>query len=183
MDPFVGEIRPFSFTRVPYGWASCDGQQMQIAQNSALYSILGTTYGGNGQTTFNLPDMRNKIPLGAGSAPGLTPRDLGCTVGATSVTLSASNLPSHTHAVQVNTDNATATTAATNFPAKSVAGSGSRAAAVSSYATTMTGLASLATDTVSSAGSGNASQTRDIQQPYLPVQLCIALYGIYPSRG
>lgn len=183
MDPFIGEIRLFAFQRVPYGWASCDGAQMQVNQNQALFSVIGNVFGGDGKTTFNLPDLRSRVPLGVGDGPGLTSRALGCTPGTTSVTLTASNFPAHTHAVQVNNGNATASTAARNFLANSVSGGSARPSSSPSYGSTTTGLANLATGEVSSAGEGGTTQNRDIRQPYLPVQLCIALYGIYPSRG
>ncbi len=181
-DPFIGEIRPFAFAFPPWGWASCDGQQMPIAQNTALFSILGTTYGGNGVSTFNLPNLQGQVPMGAGAGPGLTPRELGSTEGASSVTLSASNFPAHTHSVQCNSGNATVGTASGNFLAKSVKGSASRPASVLSYDMAIPPLASLAADTVSVAGSSTLSQTRANQQPYLPIQLGIALYGEFPSR-
>ncbi|MEN9798594.1 MAG: hypothetical protein RL653_2290, partial [Pseudomonadota bacterium] len=102
MDPFLGEIKLFAGNFAPTGWAFCHGQLLPIAQNSALFSLLGTTYGGNGQTTFALPDLRGRIPVGFGQGPGLTNRNLGDMSGVESVTLQVSNLPQHAHPFAVS---------------------------------------------------------------------------------
>ncbi|HZD04287.1 MAG TPA: tail fiber protein, partial [Longimicrobiales bacterium] len=104
-EPFVGEIRMFAGNFAPRGWAFCDGQLLAVSQNDALFSLLGTIYGGDGRTTFGLPDCRGRIPLHAGSGPGLTPRALGSKGGAGKVTLTVNQLPSHTHPLQGSTDN------------------------------------------------------------------------------
>src|SRR5438477_6856604 len=99
MDPFVGEIRMFGGNFAPRDWAVCDGQLLAIAQNTALFSLLGTTFGGNGQTTFGLPDLRGRVPIHWGQGPGLSPRTEGESAGTESVTVSANELPPHTHAL------------------------------------------------------------------------------------
>ncbi len=101
-DPFVGEIRMFAGNFAPRGWAFCNGQILSIAQNTALFSLLGTTYGGNGQTTFALPDLQNRSPMHLGQGPGLTSRDLGEIGGNTTVTLIASEMPAHAHQPQAD---------------------------------------------------------------------------------
>src|SRR5213078_3822554 len=97
MDPFVAEVRIFPFTFPPKGWAFCDGQILPISQNTALFSLLGTTYGGNGQTTFALPDLRGRIPLHFGQGPGLSVRDEGESSGTGQVTLISAQMPNHSH--------------------------------------------------------------------------------------
>lgn len=102
-EPFLGEIRWVGFNFAPKGWATCDGQLMPISQNTALFSLLGTMYGGNGQTTFALPDMRGRVPLHSGQGPGLSPRDQGETGGLETVTLTTAEIPSHTHTLASHT--------------------------------------------------------------------------------
>jgi len=103
-DPFVGEIRIFGFNFAPRGWAFCDGQLLPISQNTALFSLLGTFYGGDGKSTFALPDMQGNAPVGAGDGPGLSPRFLGETAGSSSVTLLVSEIPLHNHLFNVLSD-------------------------------------------------------------------------------
>src|SRR6476620_7519707 len=99
-EPFIGEIRIFGFNFAPRGWAFCNGQILSIAQNTALFSLLGTTFGGNGQTTFALPDLRGRVPIHTGQGPGLSPVTLGMVPGTEMVTLLQSNMPAHRHPVQ-----------------------------------------------------------------------------------
>lgn len=170
-DPFVAEIRMFGGNFAPNGWAFCDGQLLFISQNTALFSLLGTTYGGDGKSTFGLPDLRGRAPMHHGQGPGLTNRDLGETGGAESFTLAASQIPSHTHNVALPTVNAAATTSnpQNNLPART---------AENTYAATGT------TVDMASATSGSAggSQPHNNLQPYLTVSFIIALQGIYPQR-
>src|SRR5437899_12703586 len=102
MTPFIGEIVMFAGNFAPRGWAFCNGQILSIAQNTALFSILGTTYGGNGQTTFALPDLRGRVPMHPGQGPGLTNHTLGEVAGSETTTLLSSNMPQHTHALNCN---------------------------------------------------------------------------------
>ena len=116
MDPFIGELRLFGFNFAPRGWALCQGQLMSISQNTALFSLLGTMYGGNGQTTFGLPDLRGRTALGFGQGPGLSPYDQGQPGGAEQVTLLAGQLPPHNHTVSASSA-ATGKNPANSFPA------------------------------------------------------------------
>src|SRR5512139_3604600 len=104
-DPFIGEIKMVGFNFAPLGWAFCNGQIMPIVQNTALFSLLGTLYGGDGKTTFGLPNLQGRVPIGFGNGTGLTPRTLAQTGGATTVTLNASQAPVHSHAAMGTTGN------------------------------------------------------------------------------
>lgn len=166
---FIGEIRAFGFTFAPRGWALCNGQLMSIAQNTALFSLLGTTYGGNGQTTFGLPDLRGRAALHFGQGPGLSARSQGEVSGTESHTLLSTELPAHNHAVSQPTSSGEKTT---NRPAGAVPARGG------AYSTgTPDGSSAL---TVGPAG---GSQPHNNMQPYLVVNYCIALQGIFPSRN
>ncbi|NHA67137.1 phage tail protein [Phycicoccus flavus] len=172
MDPILGEIRLFGFGFAPVGWALCQGQMMSIPQNTALFSLLGTTYGGDGRTTFALPDLRGRIPMGAGDAPGLTPRRQGQAVGSETVTLDESNLPRHSHTV-----NATSNAAET----KSASGAYLAYTDGSTYLTQDTAPdLVLNAGTIGTAGASTPAQT---VPPSLVLSWCIAVQGVYPSRG
>ena len=169
-DPFVGEVMMFAGNFAPQGWADCNGQLLPISQNDALFSLIGTTYGGDGIQTFALPDLRGRTPVHAGSGPGMSTRTLGETGGSESVTLSAAQMPSHTHTLRA------AAAASTGTPGGAVAlaqTSGAKVYRAPSNPVTMgNGLAS--------AGGG---QPHDNRQPYLGVRFIMALEGIYPSRN
>ncbi len=168
MEPFLGEIRCFGFGWAPVGWALCQGQLLAISSNTALFSLLGTTYGGNGQTTFALPDLRGRTPLNQGQGPGLSPYDLGQVGGNESVTLNAGQLPPHNHTV------AASSTASGKSPAGSVP---AFTADGSSY-----GTGNDLAMSPSMVGGGGSSQPVAIASPYLAVNWCIAVEGVYPSR-
>jgi microcystin-dependent protein len=167
-EPFLGELRLFPFNFAPRGWAFCNGQILSIAQNTALFALLGTTYGGNGQTTFALPDLRGRVPISAGQGPGLTSYSLGETGGTETVTLIATQMPAHSHLVNVS--NATATSSRPN---------GNLPAAGGSYTDPGDG-SHFDAATVAPAG---GSQPHENRQPYLTLNWCIALEGIFPSRN
>ncbi len=169
-EPFVGEIRMFAGNFAPRGWAFCDGQLLAVSQNDALFSLLGTIYGGDGRTTFGLPDLRGRIPLHQGTGPGLSARQLGAKSGAENVTLTTNQLASHTHDWNANT--ADATTAA---PAGKVLATPSGARL---YAQ-MDQNASLATSTIADTG---GSGSHNNLMPTLCIHFIVALVGIYPSR-
>lgn len=169
-EPFVGEIRMFAGTFAPQGWAFCDGQLLAISENDALFSLLGTIYGGDGQTTFGLPDLRGRLPVHAGSGPGLSPRNLGSNGGAESVTLTTNQLPSHTHAATGSGASGTDANPGGNFLA------GSTVVAPYVQETPDTPFAA----TAITATGGN--QPHANLMPYLCVHFIIALFGIYPSR-
>lgn len=170
-DPFVAEIRMFGGNFAPNGWAFCDGQLLPIAQNTALFSLLGTTYGGDGKSTFGVPDLRGRAPMHHGQGQGLTNRVLGESGGAESVTLTAAQIPSHTHNVALPSVNTAATTSdpQNNLPARTPE---------NTYASTGTAV------DMASATSGNSggSQQHNNLQPYLTVSFIIALQGIFPPR-
>jgi microcystin-dependent protein len=180
-DPFIGEIRAFPYSYVPYGWASCDGQVMQIAQNTALFAVIGAIYGGNGATTFALPDLRGRAAMDCGTGPNLTPRAPGETDGDVTVPLNINNLPPHSHVMNaVANSDAGNTAVANSYPGKSPAAGSRPPVAVNTYQPSSTGV-QMALDAVQQAGAATASH--DNMQPYLPVQLCIATMGMFPSRG
>ncbi len=172
-EPFVGEIRMFAGNFAPRGWAFCDGQLLAVSQNDALFSLLGTIYGGDGRTTFGLPDLRGRIPIHAGSGPGLNPRRLGAKDGVEKVTVATSQLPSHTHPLQgVNT------IANDPNPENHTVGISST---FDFYQTTNAsgGGGEMSTQAITSVG-GSRSHTN--LMPYLCIHYIIALFGIYPSR-
>lgn len=208
-DPFLGEIRMFAGTFAPRGWAFCQGQQLSVAQNSALFSLLGTSYGGNGQTTFALPDLRGRVPTGTGQGPGTDNVNLGQASGTPGTTLTVNQLPIHTPTATFSGTlaNATATvpvgTSADNPIVEPTANGATylTAAAVLQGRNPMdikglytdtapTSPAHLGGVTVTGAVTGTVtvapvggSQPFSVAQPYLGVSFIIALEGIYPSRN
>ena len=169
-EPFVGEIRMFAGNFAPRGWAFCDGQLLAVSQNDALFSLLGTIYGGDGRTTFGLPDMRGRVPIHAGSGPGLSPRRLGAKAGSEKETLIVNQLPGHTHDWRAVSDDAQDRTPVGNQLAKS---------GPSIYAETPGTTVGLAGSMVDNTG---GSQSHSNLMPYLCINFIIALVGIYPSR-
>jgi len=171
-EPFIATIIMFGGNFAPRGWAFCNGQILPIAQNTALFSLLGTTYGGNGQTTFALPDLRGRAPIQQGQGPGLSPYDLGQVGGTESVTLTLETMAAHGHTFQIPANEGDPTT-------KEPAGGFLAKAANNLYASS--------TDTTKMGG-GNTGPTGGNQpfsiiQPYLCVSFIIALEGIFPSRN
>ena len=169
-EPFIGQISIVGFNFAPRGWALCNGQLMAISQNTALFSLLGTTYGGNGQTTFALPDLRGRAPMANGNGAGLSPRSLGEVSGRETVTLIATNLPQHAHALNANSARADRANAA---------GAAFGMAADATYATTAP-TSTLAPNAVMPTGGG---QPHNNMQPYLALNMIIALEGIFPARN
>lgn len=170
-EPFIGEIRLFSFDFAPQSWATCDGQLLNISQNQALFALLGTTYGGDGTTTFNLPDLRGRTPL----HPNATYPE-GVKGGAETVALAAtSQLPTHTHALCANSADGS-----TNVPAGNVLADVKEDAKLAYATTKASPAATLSAGTIASAGS---SAGHNNMQPSLTVNYCIALIGIWPSRN
>jgi len=169
-DPFVAEIRIFPFNFAPKGWAWCDGQLLPLSQNTALFSLLGTTYGGNGKSNFALPDLQGRAPMHPGQGPGLSLHDLGETGGADTVSLLESEIPSHRHNI-----------VASNTDGIDQGPAGSRLAGgigISTYATPGT-LVQLSDDALAPAG---GDQPHNNMQPYLTFYFCIALQGVFPPR-
>jgi microcystin-dependent protein len=168
-DPLIGEIRMFAGNFAPQGWAFCDGQLLPVAQNAALFSLLGTTYGGDGRTTFALPDLRGRVPVHPGQGPGLSQRRLGEKGGQESVTLSEAQIPAHVHKALGTNDQATF-----NEPENALLARGR------SYENNPTSEVAMHPDTISSTGGG---QDHDNLQPYLCINFIIALQGLFPSRS
>jgi microcystin-dependent protein len=177
MEPYIGEIKMFAGNFNPRGWALCNGQLMSIAQNAALFSILGTTYGGDGVQTFALPDYRGRTPMHWGSGGGLTPRVLGEFAGEENVTLLNSNMPMHNHIINASTAQGTVGPPTNGILATSVYNDsgGNPFNFVTTAANT-----TLAPTAVGMAGS---SIPHDNMPPYLVVTFIIALVGIFPSRN
>ena len=174
-SPFIGEIKMVGFTFAPRGWAFCSGNLLPIAQNTALFSILGTTYGGDGRTSFGLPDLRGRSPMHAGNGPGLSSRRLGERTGAETVTLNASQMAAHAHTWQVADELGDLTTPANNALAQSPTGRGAYLLYEAGVST-----ATMAPEVVADAGSGAAHSN---MQPALVVNFVIALQGVFPSRN
>lgn len=173
MDPFVAEIRIFPFNFAPKGWALCDGQVLPISQNTALFSLLGTTYGGDGKSTFALPNLQGSVPLHAGGGqpgPGLSPYDLGQTGGSDTVTLLEAETPAHRHPVQAQT---------VDQGDNRIPGPTLNLANQQIYSTTAPN-AQLDARTVSTVGGG---QPHNNLMPYLTLSFNIALQGVYPPRS
>jgi microcystin-dependent protein len=179
MDPTLAVITMFGGNFPPRGWANCNGQILSIAQNTALFSLLGTTFGGNGQTTFGLPDLRGRTPIQPGLGPGLSPNALGQTGGAEFTTLLTNNLPVHTHLAAFNfaVSNGTANSdePGGRVPANR-ANPAYRASGVPTDQLALGGVSATMDNT------GN-SQPISLRQPYLGINFIIALEGIFPSRN
>jgi microcystin-dependent protein len=171
-DPFVAEIRIFPFNFAPRGWAWCDGQLLPLSQNTALFSLLGTTYGGNGKSNFALPDLQGRAPMHPGQGPGLSLHDLGETGGTETVSLLESEIPSHSHQMRASTDPANA-----QIPNPQV--TLARSSGGSAYSTSTAGLVNMADVTLAPAG---GDQPHNNMQPYLTFYFCIALQGVFPPR-
>ncbi len=174
MEPFVGQIQPLGFSFAPVGWATCDGQLMAISANDALFSLLGTIYGGDGRTTFGLPDLRGRMMVHQGTGPGLTPHALGSQGGSVNTTLTAANLPPHQHAVNLPVSSAAPNTTNSNRgyltnQANDVYAAGASAGATYGGA-------------FNTGQTGNSSGINNLQ-PFTVINICIAVYGIYPSRN
>jgi len=180
MDGTIGEIRMFAGTFAPRNWAFCSGQLISIAQNTALFSILGTTYGGNGQTTFALPDLRSRVPRGTGQGPGLTNVDLGQVSGTETHTLLTTQMPAHSHTatVAVNQNAGTSANPVGNFLA---GGADATANPIPTYATTAVG-GNLNASSVSIGNAGNSQPVAHLN-PYLGMNYIICMFGIFPSRN
>lgn len=169
-DPFLAEIRIFPFNFAPPGWAFCDGQLIPVSQHVALFTLLRTTYGGNGTVNFALPNLQGSAPMHHGDGPGLSPRDLGEKGGSPSVELSMNEIPSHSHGL----------TASANAGNSRIPGPSSALAPVPrSYAAPTGPATNLSPQALVPAGGGHPHEN---MQPYLTLNFCIALQGIYPSR-
>jgi microcystin-dependent protein len=171
-DPFVAEIRIFPFNFAPKGWAWCDGQLLPLSQNTALFSLLGTTYGGNGKSNFALPDLQGRAPMHPGQGPGLSLHDLGETGGSETVSLLESEIPAHAHTLRGDRNPAESPDPAGNTLA--------RASSINAYQTvTNSNLVFMAGEALAPAG---GDQPHNNLQPFLTFYFCIALQGVFPPR-
>jgi microcystin-dependent protein len=173
-DPFVAEVRIFPFNFAPKGWAWCDGQLLPLSQNTALFSLLGTTYGGNGKSNFALPDIQGRVVMHPGQGPGLSLHDLGETGGSETVTLLESEIPVHTHTLRANS-------ATGDSPVPAPNTSVARPGTINVYQTnTSSNLTPMAPESLPPAG---GDQPHNNMQQYLTFYFCIALQGVFPPRG
>ncbi len=172
-DPYLAELMLFGGNYCPRGWAEASGQLLAISPNSALFSILGTTYGGDGRTTFGLPDLRGRVPLGQGSGPGLSSYQMGQRSGSEQVTLTAAEMPSHNHPVETSVPVGTLTDPAA---AEAQAQSGNAVLALADQSLGSINLRGTAANT-----GGNISHNN--MQPFLAMRWCIATQGVYPPRS
>lgn len=170
-EPFIAEIRIFAGNFAPRSWAFCDGQLLPIAQNTALFSLIGTTYGGDGRTTTALPNLQGRAPMHPGRGPGLTDRRLGQSLGVETVTLTEAQLPNHLHSLMGSISNVNQATPGNNT-------FGQRVRAYNSNATS--NLAAMAPQALPTVGGGQAHNN---MQPFLVLNFIIALQGLYPSRS
>ena len=177
-QPFLAEITMFAFNFAPKGWAFCNGQLLPISQNTALFSLLGTMYGGDGKSTFALPDLQGSAPLHEGQGAGLSLYDQGEITGETSVTLLTSEIPAHNHTLKAITDPGTTLTSAGNSLATAFGG-GKLGSFTGNYLTSNAPQTALAPQALSTNGS---SQPHNNMQPYLTLNFCIAMQGVFPSR-
>ncbi len=171
-EPFIGEIRSFGFNFAPRGWAKCDGQLLAISSHSAQFSLLGTMYGGDGRTTFGVPDLRSRAQMHAGNGPGLNPRVMGQKFGRETHTMTVSQMPSHNHALHGETTNADSR----NPQNRMLALPEDQIYAVPDPVANRV----MANESITNTGGGQAF---DIMNPYQVVNMCIALEGIFPSRS
>jgi microcystin-dependent protein len=173
MDPFVAEIRIYPFNFAPKGWAFCDGQILPLSQNTALFSLLGTTYGGDGKSNFALPNMQGNAPMHPGQGPGLSDHFLGETGGSDTVTLLESEMPAHSHNFGASVRDGTARSPGGQLVAKGVG--------VNMYAPAASApLVQFSTNVITPAGGG---QPHNNMMPYLTLNFCIAMQGVFPPRG
>jgi len=173
MEGTIGEIRMFAGNFAPRNWAFCNGQLLAISTNTALFSILGTTYGGNGQTTFALPDFQGRVAVGTGQGPGLANVQLGEKAGTPNNTLTVANMPAHTHTMNASSD-----AASVGSPAGNSLGANARGG-ISPFAPGATSQVAMGSTT----GSVGSSTPVNNMQPYLGMNYVICLFGIFPSRN
>lgn len=177
LNPFIGEVMPVGFTFCPRGWANADGQLLPINSNQALYSLYGTTYGGDGRTTFALPDLRGRVPIHTGTGPGLTSRPLGSRSGQENVTLTLNELPSHNHSASLRGEGQT--TADSANPAGNTL---ARGATIYSDTSPPDAADALHSGSVV-IGNNGGNLGHNNMQPYLTIRWCVALQGTFPSRS
>ncbi len=169
-EPYIGEIRLFPYTFAPKFWAFCDGQMLPIKDNDLLYAVIGTTYGGDGITNFALPDLRGRVPIHMGRGPSLTPRSPGQGMGTEIVKLDSSTMPQHNHNLRCSTDTADQTNPTGAVPATTT---------IDVYSASLSFTRMMDSGIMNNSGSGDAHTN---MMPFLVLNFCIALKGIYPPR-
>ena len=172
LDPFIGEIGTFGFNFAPRGWATCDGQLISIASNTALFALLGTIYGGDGRTTYALPDLRGRVPIHFGRGPGLTDRVQGEASGSETSSLNVSTLPAHNHSLNAVTEAGDA-----SVP------TGAYLSNTGALDREYKGMGTVVPMNAGAVGNTGAGQPFNNMPPYLALNFCIALQGIFPSRN
>ncbi|MET0395064.1 MAG: tail fiber protein [Chitinophagaceae bacterium] len=182
MDPYLGEIRAFAGNFAPVGWAACNGALLPISQYDALYTLIGTTYGGDGISTFAVPDLRGRTPVQNGQLPGGSSYPLGGSAGVESVTLTSSSMPSHQHGFNVATTPGTTNSATNNF-LSTVQDTGNPGSTVLAYIPYSQGDTTLQAIPLNprTIGAGGGSQPHENRQPFLAITYIIATQGVYPS--
>lgn len=183
-EPFIGEVKLLAFNFAPKSYQTCAGQVLSIASNTALFSLLGTTYGGNGTTTFQLPDLQGRMPIGQGTGAGLPSHTMGEVSGTTSVTLMTANMPAHVHtlnnarvALKANSTIADSSSAADSYPGTNTTNVWAESATPGAFMAADEAVVSGTTDVTGS------NQPIGIMNPYLVMNYSIAIYGIFPSRN
>lgn len=177
-DPFIAEVRMWTCDFAPRGWSFCNGQSIPISQNTALFSLIGTTYGGDGRSTCNLPDLTDRVPMHPGQGPGLTRRRLGDKIGTETVTLTEDQMPSHNHMVR-----GVAETGTSADPTNELYMGQEKTSPIENtfyMSTDSTTNTSLSPSTIGNTGGDEAHNNN---QPFLCVNFCIAIEGIYPARS
>jgi microcystin-dependent protein len=180
MDPFLGQISLLGCNFAPQGWALCQGQLLSIAQNTALFSLLGVNFGGDGRTNFQLPDLRGRAPVGFGQGPGLSAYTIGQTGGGETISISSANYPAHSHTLSAAASAATGNVPNDLFEAQGQTGGRGGTDNLSAYSGSGTPT-TLATAALTPAAGGG--QPHNNRQPYLALNFCIALQGIFPARN
>lgn len=179
-EPFIAQIQMWGCNFAPYGWAFCDGAYLTIAEHAALYSLIGTTYGGDGRTTMALPDLQGRVPMHAGQGPGLTSREPGERGGVEQVNLSETTMPGHSHGLFAEDADASVTTTSAGYLARGGAtGRGGRFVPITTYNPSQN-LQPMSASALAGTGLGEGHANC---QPYQVVNFCIALTGIYPGRN
>jgi microcystin-dependent protein len=180
MDPFLGQISLLGCNFAPQGWALCQGQLLSIAQNTALFSLLGVNFGGDGRTNFQLPDLRGRAPVGFGQGPGLSAYTIGQTGGVETISISSANYPAHSHTLSAAASAATGNVPNGLFEAQGQTGGRGGTVNLAAYSGPGTPT-TLATAALTPAAGGG--QPHNNRQPYLALNFCIALAGIFPARS
>jgi microcystin-dependent protein len=178
-DQFLAEIRAFPFDFAPQGWAFCNGQLLSLSQNTALFALIGTYYGGNGASNFGLPNLQGNVPVGQGQGLGLSPYTIGDSGGAANVTLLSTEIPQHSHGLFGVASPGTTNSPAGNLPAEALGASGRGSFMIDSFAPAGTAT----TLSPAQIGPSGGSQPHNNMQPYLALNFCIALVGIFPPRS